>query len=241
LPRLAQLVAAYDEIFAEPEAELRQVEGNLRILSPPTITSLFLGTMINNFQLQHRDVDLSIVLMDRPVNPLEEGYDVAFGAWPTSYPGVLDVPLCPYELVACCAPAYLSGRDRPKHPTELVDHQCLTTMLFKTNWGFKGNQGPINVEVHSRMQSSDMRMVRDAALKGLGITLLPYFLVDEDLMSGTLEQVLGEYPVTPFLLKAMVPRMKMSRPAVRSLVKFLEASMLEATPALTSARSEIPL
>ena len=230
LPRFVRLVGVHDEIFNAPEASSRRVEGVLRIQSPPTITSMFMGTILTNFQMKHPGVDMEIVLMERSVNPLEEGFDLALGAWPVSYPNIVDVPLCRYELVTVCAPSYLRGRERPQHPTDLVEHQCLTTVLFRTSWGFTHSRGSMNVEVHSRMQSSDSRMVRDAARMGMGITILPRFLVNEDLREGTLVRLLEDFPVTVYWLKVLVPRMKMNRPAVSELVSFLKDSMQPVPP-----------
>jgi DNA-binding transcriptional LysR family regulator len=231
LPHFVRLVAAYDEVFNGVGASTRRIEGFVRIITPPTITSMFLGTMFTNFQLQNPRVDLEVILMERSINPLEEGFDLALGAWPTSYPNVIDVPLCRYELVTVCAPSYLRDKDRPTHPTELVDHQCLTTSLFRTTWSFTHARGSMTVEVHSRMQSSDSRMVRDAAKMGMGISLLPRMLVEEDLRAGTLVELLEDFPVAAYWVKMMVPRIKMNRPAVGALVNFLKDSMVAAEQA----------
>jgi DNA-binding transcriptional LysR family regulator len=225
LPQFVRLAAAYDEVFHAEGTTTRRIEGFVRIITPPAITSMFLGTMFTRFQLQNPLVDMEVILMERSINPLEEGFDLALGAWPISYPNVIDVPLCRYDLATVCAPAYLRGKTRPSHPTELVDHQCLTTTLFRTTWGFNHARGSMTVEVHSRMQSSDSRMVRDAARMGMGITILPRMLIDEDLRAGTLVQLLEEFPVATYWVKMLVPRIKMSRPAVSALVNFLKDSM----------------
>ena len=68
-------------------------------------------------------------------------------------------------------------------------------------------------------------MIRDAARMGAGIAVLSQALVEEDLRSGALVQVLEEFPVAPYWMKLMVPRMKMTRPAVRTLIAFLRESM----------------
>lgn len=230
LARFVRLLAQHDEIFSGPSVRRDRVEGMIRIQTPPTITSMFLGTILIEFQERHPRVDMEIILMERSVNPLEEGFDIALGAWPISYPNVLDVTLCPYELVPVCAPAYLRTRSAPTHPTELVDHPCLTTVLFRTTWAFTHSQGSLNVEVHSRLQSSDARMIRDAALKGMGITVLPRFLVNEDLKSGALVRLLEGFSVTGYWLKVLVPRMKMNRPAVRELVDLLKSRMQPMPP-----------
>jgi DNA-binding transcriptional LysR family regulator len=225
LPRFVRLIAEHDQLFNDADASGRRIEGVLRIQTPPTITSLFLGRILSTFVKRHPLVDVEVILMERSVNPLEEGFDLCVGAWPVSYPNVIDVPLCRYELITCCAPAYLAGRSPPQHPTELVDHHCLTTALFRTSWGFSHSRGFMNVEVHSRMQSSDSSMVRDAARMGLGIAILPRFLVKEDLAEGTLVPLLEDFPANAYWIKLSVPRMKMNRPAVRELVAHLKSSM----------------
>jgi DNA-binding transcriptional LysR family regulator len=225
LPRFVRLIAEHDEIFKSADSQDQRIEGRVRIQTPPAITSMFLGTILSNFQVKHPRVDMDLVMTERSVNPLEEGFDLGLGAVPVSFPNVIDVPLCRYDLVTVCGPSYLRGKAKPQHPTELVDHQCLTTVLFRTSWGFTHSRGSMNVEVHSRMQSSDSRMVRDAARMGLGITILPRFLVDEDLRAGTLVPLLEDFPVSVYWLKALVPRMKMHRPVVRELVAFMKDSM----------------
>jgi len=225
LPRLARLMAEYDEIFHDGVPRHEKIEGRVHIATPPTITSLFIGRLFGEFQLKHQRVDMEVVLIERSVNPLEEGFDLTLGAMPVSYPDVLDIPLCRYDLVTVCAPSYLQGKPRPQHPTELVDHQCLTTALFRTSWGFTHSRASMNIEVHSHLQSSDGQMIRDAARMGMGIAILPTFLVNEDLRTGLLITVLDEFPVATYWLKAQVPRMKANRPVVRALIEFLKEAM----------------
>jgi DNA-binding transcriptional LysR family regulator len=222
LPRFVRLMAEFDEIFGSNDLAQSRIEGHLRVKSPTTITSEYLGAIFADFQAENPGISLDIVLVDRSVNPLEEGFDLALGALTVSYPNVVDVPICPYELVTCCAPGYLEGRTAPLHPTELVDHECLTTVLFRTAWVFESSRGAISVEVHSRMHSSDSRVLREAALRGLGIAVLPRFLADEPLSRGALVPLLQDFPVATFWLKVLVPRMKMSKPAVQELVAFMK-------------------
>lgn len=226
LPQFVRLLAAYEQAFLhQQEAGSRRIEGCVRIIAPPTVTSMFLGPIFTRFQLQHPNVDMDIVALERSVNPLEEGFDIGVGGWPLSYPDVIDVTLCRYELMTVAAPVYLKGKQIPKHPTELIAHHCLTTTLFRTSWIFSNPRGGVNIEVHSRLQSSDSRMVRDAARMGLGIGILPRMLVEDDLREGTLVELLEDYPVGPYWLKLLVPRMKMNRPVVSALVRFLKDSV----------------
>jgi DNA-binding transcriptional LysR family regulator len=225
LPQFMRLIAELEETIHGNDAEERGIEGHLRIKAPTTVTSLFLGGLFSEFQARHPGVSLEIVLLDRSVNPLEEGFDLVVGARPASYPAVVDVPLCPYPLVLCCSPDYLRARREPEHPTDLVDHSCLTSVLLSTTLLFDGPRGASSVEIHSRFHANDGRVLIEAARRGLGIAVLPRYLAEEDLRSGRLVQVLADYPLALFWLKALVPGMKMNKPAVRELVTFLKARM----------------
>jgi len=225
LPRFTRVAAEIEDLFIGCALESDGIEGHLRIQSPTTVTSLYLGKLFSEFQAANPRVTLEIRLLDRSVNPLEEGIDLVFGAQPTSYPHVVDVPLCLYPQVCCCSRAYLRGRSQPSHPQDLVDHECLTTVLLASTWQFEHPDAPVSVDVQSRFHANDGRVVLEAVRSGLGIAILPRYLVDEELRTGQFVAVLDEFPVARVWLKAMVPRMKMVKPAVRELVSLLKLRM----------------
>ncbi len=206
MPRFMRLVAELEDTITGSAAASRGIEGHLRIKAPTTVTSLYLGKLFSEFQARNPAVSLDIVLMDRSVNPLEEGFDLVVGARPASYPGVVDVPLCAYPLALCCAPAYLQGKREPEHPTELVDHSCLTSVLLGSTWLFESARGPLSVEVHSRFHVNDGRVLREATRQGLGIATLPRYLVEEDLKRGAPgDRCWSKFPLAVFWLKVLVP------------------------------------
>jgi DNA-binding transcriptional LysR family regulator len=211
-----------DELLLETPASNGEIEGHVRVKSPTTITSMYLGGLFGEFQRDNPRVTLEVVLLDRSVNPLEENFDLVVGARAASYPNVVDVPLCTYPQILCCAPSYLAHKPEPKHPSELVDHDCLTTVLFGTTWPFETPRGAVSVEVRSRFHANDGRVILEGVRCGLGIAILPCYLVDEDLMTGSLRGLLEGFALPTYWLKALVPRIKMERPAVRELVSLLK-------------------
>lgn len=230
MPRFLSLVAELEEILHGSATDNEAIEGHLRIKAPTTITSLYLGAVLSDFQVAHAGVTLEIVLLDRSVNPLEERFDLVVGALPATYPNVVDVPLCNYPLALVAAPSYLAAHDVPQHPTELVNHDCLTSVLLGTTWLFEGSGGSLSVDVHSRFHANDGRVLLEAARKGLGLATLPRFVAGRDLEAGRLAEVLPDFPVVSFLLKALVPRVKLHKPAVRELVSFLKTRMQSLPP-----------
>jgi DNA-binding transcriptional LysR family regulator len=230
LPQYQRLVAELDEIIGAASAAERGIEGHVRIKGPTTLTSLFLGPIFCEFHAKNPGLTMEIVLLDRSVNPLEEGFDVVIGALPASYPNVTDFPLGPYSIALCAAPEYVEAKGAPETPTELVDHDCLTSVLLGNTWLFENGPSTTSVEVRSKLHVNDTRVLTEATRKGIGIAILPRFLVREDLKSGRLVEVMKSHPVPTFYLKALVPRIKMNKPAVSQLVDYLKSRMQPAPP-----------
>jgi DNA-binding transcriptional LysR family regulator len=230
LPQYQRLVAELDEIIGATAALERGIEGHLRVKGPTTLTSLYLGPILCDFHALNPGLTMDIVLLDRSVNPLEEGFDLVVGALPAAYPNVVDVPLCPYRILLCAAPAYLDAKGRPEHPTELSEHDCITSVLLGNTWVFEQPPSTLSVEVRSKLHANDTRVLREAALRSIGIAVLPEFLVVDDLRSGALVALLPETPMPSFWLKAIVPRIKLGKPAVNELVNYLKARMHPTPP-----------
>ncbi len=237
LPRFLRLAGELEEIFRGSASENGRMEGHVRVKAPTTVTACYLGGLLADFQVLHPGIGVELVIMDRTINPLEEGFDLAVGARPAAYPHVIDVPLCPYPLVLCGAAGYLGSKGMPEHPGDLIDYECLTSLLLGTTWLFEGPAGGLSVEVRSRFHANDSRVLLEAARRGLGLAMLPAYLVEEPLQTGELVRVLESYPPASFWLKALVPRMKMRKPAVRELVEFLAARMQAAPSELEPQRA----
>jgi DNA-binding transcriptional LysR family regulator len=223
LARLRAAVGQLDDIFLESGLSSQEIKGHLRIKSPTTIAIVSLGDVLTSFQLANPKISVELVMLDRSVNPVEEGFDIAIGALPTSYPGVIDDPLCAYPRVLCAAPSYLARCGEPNHPRDLVQHDCLTFATTGLSWGFESRRGQINVEIKARLSANDSQLLLRAALAGMGIARLARHIAQPALSSGQLVPVLADYPVPEFWVKALVPRNRLDRPAVRSFVDALKA------------------
>ena len=222
VPRYRALLNELDTAIKSAAASPQLFEGHLRIKCPTTLAVLYFGEMISDFQLTHPKVSIDLVLMDRSVNPVEEGFDIAFGALPASYAGVVDEPLCPYPRVLCAAPSYISRHGAPEHPRDLVHHDCLPFTATGFTWGFESPRGEIRVEVHSKLSANDAEVLHRAALKGLGIAILERYIVTESLDKGLLIPLLPAYPVPDLWLKALVPQSKIKQATIHSLLEWIK-------------------
>lgn len=225
LPRYQSLVKEIDDAISGAAAVAQRIEGHLRIKAPTTVTIAFLARILSDFQQENPNVTMDLALVDRSVNPAEEGYDIALGALPASYSNVIDEPLCPYPRKLCAAPDYLENRGLPKHPRDLVDHICLTFHATGSTWSFLSPGGPIDVEVRSAFSANDTQILHDLALRGRGVAMVANYVAEESIRSGKLIELLPDFPVAELWLKALIPQTQARKPTVRALMEWLRIHM----------------
>jgi DNA-binding transcriptional LysR family regulator len=236
-PRFLQLLGEFDELLHAGGA---RIEGLLRVQAPVTVTAAFLGSVVTAFHERNSELNVEVILTDRSPNPFDEASDVILTAQPVSFLNVVEIPLSPYPIVLCGAPGYLRARGTPAHPHDLIEHACLTTGLLPSLWIFDGERGTISVEIRPHFQSNDGSLVADAARNGLGVAMVPRFLVEQDFRDGNLVPLLTQFPVPEYWLKALVARYRMNRPAVREFVEFLKQEILRAPWRVSRENPERP-
>ncbi len=222
-PRLALLLSDLEDALSGAQPPERGVRGHLRIKSPTTLGTLHVGPSIARFQARNPAVTTELLLIDRSINPLEEGLDVALGAMPQAYPSVVETPLCPYPRVLVATPGYLDRHGTPETPNELAQHRCLVFVPVGLSWSFESAGGPITVDVHATMTVNDSRILIAAALEDVGLTVVPEFLVRDEVAKGRLVRVMPQFPIATLWFKAMVPRNRVHRPEVQALLDHLKA------------------
>ena len=225
LPVVRQLVRQMDDTLDGMARADGALEGHMRIKIPSTLGVLALGTLLNRFLLAQPMVSLEVVLADRSVNPVEEGFDLALGARPESYGGVQDHPLAPVKRRLVASPAYLARAGAPATVADLASHDCLVLSTSGTRWELQGPQGLVGVDARARLRSNDGLALLQAAHEGLGIALLADYLITPGLREGRLVEVLPAMHLPDLWLKAMVPASRAELPRVRALLHWLSAQL----------------
>lgn len=229
LPQVRELVRQTQETLDGMQRATGALEGTIRIKIPSTLGQLYLGALLNRFLVDQPRVKLEVVLADRSVNPVEEGFDLAIGARPESYGQVQDHPLCPIRRRLCASADYLARRGPPKTAADLLDHDCLVFATTGTRWELQGSQGIVGVDVAPRLKSYDGIALREAALSGLGIAMLGDYLVAPALRAGQLQEVMPHLRLPDIWLKALVPANRVEVPRIRALLDWLK-QQLEPVP-----------
>jgi DNA-binding transcriptional LysR family regulator len=199
-------------------------KGRLRVNAPMTFGTMHLAKPIADFVAQYPDLQVELTLSDRFVDPIEEGFDVTIRiAEPQPTSSLLVQPLAPAERVLCASPTYLEKHGTPMHPMELRSHSCLHygQIAMEHRWTLTGVDGEYAAIVQGVLCSNNGEVLRDAAIRGLGITLLPQFIVEPVLQLGTLQTVLPNYHPSELSIEVLYPVNRHLSTKIRLLVDFL--------------------
>jgi DNA-binding transcriptional LysR family regulator len=222
LPTVRKLVAQMDDMLAGMAQASGDLEGHIRIKIPTTLGTLYLSNLLNQFLIEQPRISMDVVLADRSVNPVEEGFDLAIGALPESYGQVKDHALGPIRRRLCAAPDYLARKGTPVQAADLIDHDCLVFTTSGSRWEFHSPQGQVGVDVRPKLKTNDGVALSKAAISGLGIAVLADYLASPAIASGALVEICPVLKLPNIWLKALVPNNRYELPRVQMLLQWLE-------------------
>jgi DNA-binding transcriptional LysR family regulator len=227
--RQARIVLdAVSQAQASVRAKDDVMRGDLRVSVPPLNDESFM-TMVASFAKAHPEVRLQIDFSTRLVDLLREGYDVALRASRAIEPGLVARMVRRDRTIAVAAPEYLAKHGTPRTVKDLRAHRCLTSFargeLPQSTW--PAGRGVVHVD--GAFSSNDLRLLREAALKGVGVALLPTMFVADDVENGTLVQVLPGVVEAESRIAVVYPEREFLPAHVRAFIEALVAW----APALT--------
>lgn len=221
--RLKRVLADLDDAEREVIGLGGGLRGVVRVSASATLGQLHLAPLMADFLLANPELRVALCLSDRYVDVVGEEYDIAIRAGRLFDSSLIARKLAPDARVVCAAPAYLERHGTPRTPAELARHNCTRHAYSEASgiWSFEGPDGPIDVRVEGTLHINHSGAIREAALRGLGIALLPTFAVDAELRSGALRLVLEDYRLTEEGIYALTPQGAHPTAKVRALIDFL--------------------
>jgi DNA-binding transcriptional LysR family regulator len=225
--RCGTLLADIAEAEAEITARSGHASGLLRINVPVTFGLMHLARLWPAFMAQHPQVELDITLADRLVDLVDEGFDMAVRIARLPSSSLISRKLASTRLVLCASPAYLARNPALEHPRDIARHAVLAYTLLSTgdDWQFEGPEGPVAVRIKPRLRTNSGDTCRAAALQDQGLILQPSFLIDAELRSGALTEVLPGYRALDLGIYAVYPSRRHVSPKVRLLIDYLAAAL----------------
>lgn len=233
--RCVQILDDIAESEAAVSATQAAPRGLLRVSAPMSFGLLQLMSWVPDFMRRYPQVQLDLVLNDRATDLIEEGTDVALRVRTTLADSSLVAKrLGTVSRAICASPGYIAQSGTLERPGDLLTHHTLVYTLSEspTEWSLTPANGGATVRqyVVPALSLNNSIGLRDAALADMGVTLIPRFVVAEDLGTGKLLEVLPEFRCEDHSLYAIYPRSRHLSPKVRAFVDFAAVACADAQP-----------
>jgi DNA-binding transcriptional LysR family regulator len=195
----------------------------------------YLTPVITEFARQNAALEIALDFDDRAVDIIGQGYDLALRIGRLSDSALMARKLCDSDRVVCCSPDYTRQHGRPKDIDDLVNHATIDYANAHASrlWSFapdKPNGTPRTIETRSRIVVNNGEAMRDMAIAGLGIIVLPRFIVAKALQSGDLIEALPDVTPLPDAIYAVYPPVRHMPRKLRAMLDHLAASFTGTPP-----------
>jgi DNA-binding transcriptional LysR family regulator len=202
--------------------------GTLRLNVPVAFGRLHIAPMVPAFLEAFPEMAIDLVMTDAFSDLVEEGIDLAVRIGELSDSTLIARRLGPNRRVILASPAYAERAGMPRARADLASHNCLIYKreASRATWNLRDPSGEVHhVQVQGSFTSNNADALHAAALGGLGLALLPTWLVGEDIAAGRLQVALGDPGVSPTALDthiyAVYPQNRRLSPKVRAFVDAL--------------------
>ena len=209
------------------------LSGRLRIGAAPTFASLHVVPHLPQFLAMHPDLDLEIVLDDRPIDLVEEGIDVSLRTGDLADSSLTARKIGQASRLIVGAPAYFARAGEPSTPSELSAHQSIiyTRRPGGDAWTFRKESSEISVTLIGRLRVSAAEGVRSAVLAAIGVAVASEWMFSRELASGEVKAVLTDWVIAPIDLWAVFPSGRAASAKARSFASFVEERLAQSSMA----------
>ena len=232
LQKAARILADIDALTEQVTQHQARPRGLLHVHTRVAIGRDYLGPLLPGFLARYPEVTVKLFLTEEPRDLIGNNIDIAIRLGNLDEPHLAMRKLSDAaERILFASPAYLERHGEVDQPEALLRHNCLTWPLdgrFEDGhalWRFRDARGVRELRITGGLQVNNGDVLREAALAGIGIALLPSWCVAEDLAAGRLRRVLPHWQVTPTTfdhgIYAVYQRTRQTPPKIRVFVDYL--------------------
>lgn len=222
LKRCQQVLVDVDDIRQAADTKT-EPQGPLRITAPVFIAKNCLQDLLPGYLNRYPKVSVDLTAVDRFVNLVEEGFDLALRAGDLADSTLIARRLIDVDLALVASPSYLAENGTPAKIDDLKSHNCLidTVAGYVDRWPLTDGKKPKTLLVNGNVRANSGEIVRALAVAGHGVALLPRFMVLKDLYEGRLTSFLDGYVAFNAGLFAVYPQRRYVSANVRSFIDYL--------------------
>lgn len=208
--------------------------GRLRLNVPRDAARLLISPVLGPFMAAYPQLQLDLMVEDRLVDIVAEGYDAGIRYGATVPQDMIAVPLTgELRWVMVASPAYLALHPAPEEPQDLLQHACIRMRLGNNTlyrWELGNGERQVRVDVPGMLSAADTQSVIDAALAGVGIAYCLEWRIRDELQGGRLVEVLPQWSCLGAPLCMYYSSQRQSQPGLRQLMEMIRQQNLPGRP-----------
>ncbi|MEJ6707902.1 MAG: LysR family transcriptional regulator [Amylibacter sp.] len=199
------------------------VSGRLRLSLPISYTEEVLAPYLDSFTQAHSDIELILHLSDKRVDLISEGFDAVVRIGKLADSGLCARKLGTTSIKCCASPDYVAKHGAPTTFEALSEHDCLryNNGAASSIWATTYNGKEVRKRITGRFSSNSGSYNKRLALAGLGITVLPDFILGDAFEKGALVPILPDYVFPTADVNILYPQKRNMMASLRALITHL--------------------
>jgi|SRR5271154_1679827 len=204
--RAAQMLAEGEAAENDALAQSAAPRGTVRLAAPMSFGLLRVAPLLPDFLAAYPEVSVDLHLSDQMVDLVGEGFDAALRVATLPDSSLIAHRLCAVQPLLVAAPSYFKTHSRPTHPLHLAEHNCFAYLLASDTWRFSSKSGEAaSIKPRGTLRANNGDAFMPSLVAGVGIALLPDFIVQGAITEKKLEVILPEWSAPASALHWVTP------------------------------------
>jgi DNA-binding transcriptional LysR family regulator len=219
LERCRAILSAVQETEAAFSAGRAEPQGRLAVTAPVLFGRRYVAPILSDFLQRHPKVTAELVFVDRVVNLVEEGIDVAVRISRLRDSSLVAIPVGTVRRVVCASPEYLRRAGTPRDPRDVRAHACVRhTGLTRGDWQFRVGRRTVSVPINAVLTCSDIDSSLEACVSGRGLGMFLSYQTAPYRKEKKLSYVLEDFETEPVPVHVVYAQTRLVTGKVRAFV-----------------------
>lgn len=217
------LILEQVEGLQQSQQNPQSLSGTVRISAPMMIGQHILPAILADFKVHHPEVQLSLSLMNRKVDLIEEDYDLAIRAGHLADSNLIAREIGQIAFKTVATEGYLKSHPPLQRPKDLANHNCLinTALTTPKRWRYKIDDKHKMLKVNGDVETNESLCLLTFAKAGHGIALLPELYIEQDIANGQLTELLADFVPEPLPVHILYASKRFINPALKALIQHI--------------------
>lgn len=217
------VVEAVEETEAAIGRRRSSPAGLVRLGCPGVFGKIYIAPRMARLLGRYPELSIDLSMTDSVVDIVQEGLDLSIRIGEVTDASLVARRVGSTSAIAVASEAYLQQRGEPAHPSELTTHECIifTRIQSPELWNFTGADGPLAVPVNGRLRTNGIEAVIEAAISGLGVALVPTWMLHEPRVKLALKPILQPWQPRRRPISVVYPSRRFLAPRTRAVIDFI--------------------